>query len=376
MHREVVVDVGLDQHELTRYSRHILIPGFGVESQLRLKKARVLVIGAGGLGSPVLLYLAAAGVGRLGVVDDDAVDSSNLQRQIIHTEEAQGRLKTESARERIIALNGRTDVVTHEVRLDPTNVTSVLEEYDVIVDATDNFATRYLVSDAAMELRKPLVWGAIFRFEGQMTVFDADSGYTYRALYPQSPPSELAPSCEAGGVLGVMCGLVGSVMATEVVKIITGQGQPLIGTLMTVDALTMQWDRLAIDRRADGEAEEGSDPTLARATDVAYVDALELPDRREPLVLLDVREPFEHQLVSIPGSVLVPLGTLRNEGRSALDVVGVQALDSPVVVYCKRGPRSEAAAEILSDLGFEDVRVLTGGVLEWVAKTDSSLPSY
>jgi adenylyltransferase/sulfurtransferase len=392
-------EAGVDLPELTkeevgRYSRHLIMPEVGVDGQRRLKAARVLCIGAGGLGSPAALYLAAAGVGTIGIVDFDAVDSSNLQRQIIHGTPDVGRPKLQSARERLEALNPNVRVEGHETALTSKNALDILREYDIVVDGTDNFPTRYLVNDACVILKKPNAYGSIFRFEGQASVFAAKDGPCYRCLYPEPPPPGLVPSCAEGGVLGVLPGIIGTIQATETIKLVLGAGDPLIGRFLIYDALRMRFRELKL--RRDPECPVcGDRPTVRELIDyeqfcgvrpAAQAAASALPaeqemtveqlkqvqDRREPLFLLDVREPQEFQICRIPGSTLIPLGELPN--RLAEIPTGPGA--PPIVVHCKMGGRSAKAVKLLRDRGFADAKNLTGGVLAWIDRIDPSQPKY
>ena len=378
----------LDKDEVRRYSRHLIIPNVGMDGQKRLKNARVLAVGAGGLGSPTLMYLAAAGVGTLGIVDFDVVDETNLQRQIIHGQSDVGRSKAQSARNSIAEINPYVEVVLHEERLDSSNALGIVSQYDLIVDGTDNFATRYLVNDACVLSGKPYVWGSIFRFEGQASVFWAEHGPCYRCLYPDPPPPGMVPSCAEGGVLGVLCGTIGSIQTTEAIKLLTGIGDPLVGTLMVYDALEMEFRTLRarkdpecplcgknrtitelIDYEAfcgvvSHEAEEA-----AAGSSVTARELKEMFDRGEDFLLVDVREPGEHEIVRIPGSVLIPKGDL---GRRLSEL----PLDKPVVVYCKTGVRSAEALALLKGAGFSTSKHVQGGVTAWAHQVDPSLPTY
>ncbi|WP_411732233.1 molybdopterin-synthase adenylyltransferase MoeB [Paeniglutamicibacter sp.] len=370
----------LPVEELERYSRHALMPEIGLTGQRRLRNAKVLVIGAGGLGSPALLYLAAAGVGTLGIVDDDTVELSNLQRQVIHGVEDIGRTKLESARDSIAAINPGVEVVLHPVRLDSSNVLEIFCGYDVILDGADNFATRYLVNDAAALLGKPYVWGSILRFDGQVSVFWAKHGPNYRDLYPEPPAPGTVPSCAEGGVFGMLCASIGAMMVTEAVKLITGVGETLLGRLMVFDALGARWRELRIAK--DPEASPITELVdyeifcgLDAAGDQAAADdvligvdelAARLAKREageEGFILLDVREPVEFEISRIPGSVLVPLAGIRD--GSALDTIprGV-----PLVLHCKSGVRSGQALESLRAAGHDDVVHLLGGIDAWQKK--------
>lgn len=374
--------------EVRRYSRHLIIPEIGMTGQKRLKNARVLVIGAGGLGSPALLYLAAAGVGTLGIVEFDEVDESNLQRQIIHGQSDIGRSKAQSARDSIKEVNPYVDVVLHEVRLDNDNALEIFAGYDLILDGTDNFATRYLVNDAAVLTGKPYVWGSIYRFEGQVSVFWAEHGPQYRDLYPEAPPPGMVPSCAEGGVLGVLCASIGSVMGTEAVKLITGIGEPLVGRLMVYDALEMSYTTLKIRKDPtappiteliDYEAfcgtisDEAADAAAGSTISVSTLnDWLEARERGErDFVLIDVREPNEYEINRVPGSVLIPKGEfLSGEALAKLPS------DKQVVLYCKSGGRSAEALAVVKGAGLADAVHVGGGVVAWVNQIDPSQPAY
>lgn len=363
--------------ELERYSRHALMPEIGLEGQRRLRNAKVLVIGAGGLGSPALLYLAAAGVGTLGIVDDDTVELSNLQRQVIHGVHDIGRTKLESARESIAAINPGVEIVLHPVRLDSTNVLEIFAGYDVILDGADNFATRYLVNDAAALMGKPYVWGSILRFDGQVSVFWAKHGPNYRDLYPEPPAAGTVPSCAEGGVFGMLCASIGAMMVTEAVKLITGVGKTLLGRLLVFDALGARWRELRIARDLEASPiteliDYGSfcgisAPGSRGEADEALIGVGELADRlaardtgAADFVLLDVREPVEFEISRIPGSVLVPLAGIKD--GSALDGIprGV-----PLILHCKSGVRSGQALDALRSAGYGDVVHLSGGIDAW-----------
>lgn len=378
----------LTKDEVARYSRHLIIPDLGVDGQKRLKNAKVLVIGAGGLGSPALLYLAAAGVGTLGVVEFDEVDASNLQRQIIHGESDIGRPKADSARDSILEINSGIDVRLHKIRLEPDNAIELFAEYDLIVDGTDNFATRYLVNDAAVLAHKPYVWGSIYRFEGQVSVFWEDApdgrGINYRDLYPEAPPPGMVPSCAEGGVLGVLCASIGSVMVTEAIKLITGIGEPLLGRLMVYDALDMNYrtiklrrdpQRQPITELIDYEAFCGvvSEEGQAAAADstVTARELKELLDAGKEIELIDVREPVEWDIVHIDGAKLIPKDRiLSGEALSELPQ------NRPIVLHCKTGVRSAEALAALKRAGFADATHLQGGVIAWARQIDPSLPVY
>lgn len=375
----------LSGDELTRYSRHILLPEIGLTGQQRLKAARVLVVGAGGLGSPALLYLAAAGVGTLAIIDFDRVDVSNLQRQVIHRMSTVGMPKTTSARNAIVALNPQVDVRLYDERLDNDNAVTLFSGYDLIVDGTDNFATRYLVNDACVLAGKPYVWGSIYRFEGQASVFWEDApggGLNYRDLYPEPPPPHLAPSCAEGGVLGVLCASIASIMATETVKLITGAGDSLLGRLATYDALDMRYRFLPLRRAPQRQPIVALDDYqhfcgLATRLEPVHVPAIDaaalkqLLDTGQPVELVDVREPNEWELVRIPGAKLMPKQQLlTGDGLSRLDRT------RRTVVYCKGGARSRDVVQAMCRAGFADVSNLDGGILSWIHTVDPSLPRY
>lgn len=376
----------LTADEVERYSRHLIIPEIGTLGQRRLKNAKVLVIGAGGLGSPALLYLAAAGVGTLGIIDDDAVDLSNLQRQVIHGVADVGRPKIESARDAIAALNPLVDVRLHNVRLDASNALELFAGYDLILDGADNFATRYLVNDAAAILGKPYVWGSIFRFDGQVSVFWEQHGPTYRDLYPEAPPAGSVPSCGEGGVFGMLCAAVGSLMVTEAVKLITGVGRSLLGRVALFDALGGSWREIKVAR--DPEAERiteltdyeafcGIVPEEATAKEnivTATQLATMLASRKAGLKdfdLVDVREPGEHDIVSIDGSILIPQGRiLAGEAWAELPQ------DKDIVFHCKAGTRSAAVLAAARKAGYQRVSHLDGGILAWVREVEPGKPVY
>ena len=388
-----LVDKGpaLTVDEVRRYSRHLIIPDVAMAGQQRLMNAKVLCVGAGGLGSPALMYLAAAGVGTLGIVEFDTVDESNLQRQIIHGQSDIGKSKAISAKEKIAEINPNVNVVVHEVRLDTGNVMELFSQYDLIVDGTDNFATRYLVNDACVLLKKPYVWGSIYRFDGQASVFWAEYGPCYRCLYPEPPPPGMVPSCAEGGVLGVLCASIGSIQTTEAIKLITGIGEPLIGQLMIYDALEMSYRKIKVRKDpkcplcsekpsqtellADYEAFCG---VLSDAAEVAVKDSTisvtELKnkiDKKENFLLIDVREPSEFEIVRIPGSVLIPKqGFLDGSALAGLPQ------DKPIILHCKSGVRSAECLAILKSAGFADASHVSGGVVAWAKQIDTSLPVY
>ena len=381
----------LSRAEVERYSRHLIIPEIGIEGQRRLKNARVLVIGAGGLGSPALLYLAAAGVGTIGIVDDDDVETSNLQRQVIHSVADVGRSKLDSARDSIAALNPLVKVVLHPLRLDSGNALELFADYDLILDGADNFATRYLVNDAAALLGKPYVWGSILRFDGQVSVFWGKHGPTYRDLYPEPPAAGSVPSCAEGGVFGMLCAAVGSMMVIEAVKLITGIGKTLLGRLLIFDALASSWREIRIAR--DPEAEPvtelvdyqvfcGLPGTAAGTADgngaAETLTAAELAARlaardrgEDSFELIDVREPGEYDIVRIPGSTLVPLAGI----QSGSALAGIRR-DVPLVLHCKSGARSAQALASLKAAGYGQVFHLEGGILAWVRDVEPDKPVY
>ena len=377
----------LSRDEVLRYSRHLVLPDVGVEGQRRIKAARVLLVGAGGLGSPAALYLAAAGVGTLGLVDFDVVDISNLQRQIVHGTSSVGRSKLESARARIQDLNPHVQVETHETRLTSANALDILDGYDIVVDGTDNFATRYLTNDACVLLGKPNVYGSIFRFDGQASVFATLDGPCYRCLFPTPPPPGQVPSCEEGGVLGVLPGLVGTIQATETLKLIVGVGETLVGRLLLIDALHMRFHTVRIQRDPtcpacgtreitsliDYDEYCGTSPSIHSSTQAESVDLTpnELAQRladQEDFALIDVREPYEWEIGRIPGARLIPLGSLRH-AMGSLDAA------REIVVYCRSGVRSADAARVLRAAGFRALN-LTGGILRWSDDVDPSVPKY
>ncbi|WP_020405771.1 molybdopterin-synthase adenylyltransferase MoeB [Hahella ganghwensis] len=380
-------DAELSKQEMERYSRHLLLPDIGLDGQKRLKNSKVLIIGAGGLGSPALLYLAAAGIGTLGIVDFDTVDASNLQRQVIHGQSDVGRKKLDSARATIQEINPFVHVEMHEARLDTSNALEIISGYDLILDGTDNFATRYLVNDACVLAKKPYVWGSIFRFEGQASVFweDApgDIGLNYRDLYPEPPPPEHAPSCSEGGVLGVLCAAIGSIMATEAIKLLTGIGSPLLGRLMVYDALDMTYrvlpirrnpDRQPITELSDYEYFCGLTKPATPQKDVPTISPRELHDIRQSgqsHLLIDVREQRERDICCIEGAIHIPKNDIL-AGR------GLESLDknSLIILHCKAGSRSKQALNALEEQGFTNLQNLHGGILAWIKEVDSELPTY
>jgi adenylyltransferase/sulfurtransferase len=379
----------LSKDEILRYSRHLIMPEVGMEGQLKLKSARVLLVGAGGLGAPLGLYLAAAGVGRIGIVDFDVVDFTNLQRQVIHGTSDVGRKKLDSAADRMREINPFVVIDKHEVPLSSENALDILRDYDIVVDGTDNFPTRYLVNDACVLLGKPNVYGSIFRFEGQATVFAYEGGPCYRCLYPEPPPPGLVPSCAEGGVLGILPGTIGLIQATETVKLILGRGEPLVGRLLLYDALAMRFRELRLRKNPDCPV-CGDHPTVTRLIDYQQfcgvpqhpvaadapqdsdIDAVEVKakmDRGEPFVLIDVREPHEYQICRIPSAKLIPLGELPkrvNELNTA----------DEIVAHCKSGVRSARAVDFLKKAGFRKVRNMRGGILAWSDRVDPTVPKY
>jgi adenylyltransferase/sulfurtransferase len=380
----------LTRDDLSRYSRHLILPEVGVEGQRKLKAARVLCVGTGGLGSPLALYLAAAGVGTLGLVDFDVVDASNLQRQIIHSTADIGRKKLDSAEEKLKALNPALNVVKHDTLLSSANALDILKDYDVVADGTDNFPTRYLVNDACVLLGKPNAYGSIFRFEGQASVFATKDGPCYRCLYPEPPPPGLVPSCAEGGVLGILPGLIGVIQATEAIKLILGIGEPLIGRLLLVDALKMRFRELKLRKNPECPV-CGTHPTVTHLIDYQQFCGLEaaseapksvkngIPqlsvkdlkrriDAGENLFILDVREPFEYQIANIGGK-LIP----QNEVPQRLAEID---RDREVIVQCKSGGRSQRIAEFLKQSGYPKVANLAGGILAWSDEVDPTVPKY
>jgi len=377
----------LTREELVRYSRHILLPQLGEEGQRALKKSRVLLVGAGGLGSPVALYLAAAGVGTIGLVDFDSVDLSNLQRQVLHGSSAIGSSKIDSARDRLRDINPNVVVDAFETRLTSANALEIARDYDIIVDGTDNFATRYLINDTSVLLGMPNVYGSVYRFEGQASVFGAPDGPCYRCLFREPPPPELVPNCAEGGVLGVVPGLVGTIQATEAIKLLLGLGETLVGRLLTIDAMTMAFRTIEI--RKDPECPAcgtheitelidydefcgGSRSTAGDATVVSEIQPAHLAERLahgEKLEIIDVREPYEWEIGHLPGARLVPLDRISAE---------IPRLDKSreTILYCKVGARSMYAARQLADAGVAEVRNLAGGILRWIDEVDPTLPRY
>jgi len=384
----------LSVDEVRRYSRHLIIPDVGMAGQKRLKNAKVLCVGAGGLGSPALMYLAAAGVGTLGILEFDTVDESNLQRQIIHGQSDVGRSKAQSAADSVAQINPYVQINIHETRLDSSNVMELFSQYDLIVDGTDNFATRYLVNDACVLLNKPYVWGSIYRFDGQASVFWSEHGPCYRCLYPEPPPPGMVPSCAEGGVLGVLCASIGSIQVNEAIKVLTGIGEPLVGSLIVYDALEMTYRKIKI-RKDPNCAICGENPTVTELIDYdafcgavsdAAVEAIvdstinvrqlkEMLDAREAgerdFILIDVREPGEYEIVNIPGAVLIP----KNEFLMG-DALEHLPQDKQVVLHCKSGVRSAEVLAVVKNAGFKDAIHVGGGVLAWVTQIEPEKPSY
>ena len=380
----------LSAEDLSRYARHLSLPEVGADGQRRLKAARVLCVGTGGLGSPLAFYLAAAGVGTLGLVDFDVVDASNLQRQIIHSTKDIGRKKLDSAAEKLLALNPSLNVVKHETMLSSANALDILKDYDIVADGTDNFPTRYLVNDACVLLGKPNVYGSIFRFEGQASVFGTKEGPCYRCLYPEPPPPGLAPNCAEGGVLGILPGLVGVIQAAEAIKLILGSGEALIGRLLLVDALAMRFRELKLRKNPECPV-CGQNPTVTRLMDYEQFCGIKPPteeektlsngipqvtvhelkqrmDAGEDLLILDVREPYEYQIANIGGR-LIPM----NEVPRRIDEID---RDREVIVQCLSGGRSQRVAEYLKQSGYEKVSNLAGGIRAWSEHIDPTIPKY
>jgi len=374
----------LTQEEISRYSRHLIMPEVGVEGQEKLKAAKVLLIGTGGLGAPVAMYLAAAGVGTIGLVDFDVVDVSNLQRQVIHGTKDIGKKKIDSAEETMRDINPLVTIIKHEVALTSENALEILKDYDIIADGTDNFPTRFLINDACVMLGKPNVYASIFRFEGQATIFAAEGGPCYRCLYPEPPPPGLVPSCAEGGVLGILPGVVGLLQATEVVKLILGAGEPLIGRLMLYDALAMKFRELKLRKNPEcicatgdvklidyeqfcGIPKQPEPPPMS--AEISPKEVKTLIDANHSFILIDVRETHEFQIGRIPTSTLIPLGDLPKK-VSELDP------NANYVLHCKMGGRSAKGCDILRQSGFKNVRNMTGGILAWSDQVDPSVPKY
>lgn len=381
--------VTLSKEEIERYSRHLIIPEMTMAGQKKLKAASVLIIGTGGLGSPLALYLAAAGIGKIGLVDFDVVDYTNLQRQIIHGTKDVGRPKLESGKDGILNINPHVDVETYNTFISSDNALDIMRPYDVIIDGTDNFPTRYLVNDACVLLNKPNVYGSIFRFEGQASVFWAEKGPCYRCLYPEPPPPGLVPSCAEGGVIGVLPGIIGVIQATEAIKLITGIGEPLIGRLLLYNALNMTFREMKLRKDPDCPA-CGENPTMTALIDYQHFcgigsedDRIQLKPEQEiqveelkallddgqPVTLLDVREDFEYEICRLPGSTLIPVAELQRR-------VGEINRDDRIVALCRGGPRSARATKFLTEAGFPKVQNLVGGILAWADRVDPDMPKY
>ena len=381
--------VQLSKDEILRYSRHLIMPEVGMEGQLKLKQAKVLCVGAGGLGSPLALYLAAAGVGKLGIVEFDTVDFTNLQRQVIHGTSDVGRTKLQSARETLLEINPNVEIEGFETRLSSDNALDIFREYDIVADGTDNFPTRYLVNDACVLLGKPNVYASIFRFEGQASIFWAEQGPCYRCLYPEPPPPGLVPSCAEGGVLGVLPGIMGCIQAMETIKLILGRGDSLVGRLLLFDALAMKFRELKLRKNPDcpicgtnrtitklidyeqfcGIRGEEHEPVFNGIPEITPAEVKKKMDAHEPFVLIDVREPHEYQICSIPGSKLIPLGEVAKR-MSELDSA------DEIVVHCKSGMRSAKAVDFLLKSGFRKIHNMKGGILAWSDQVDPSVPKY
>ena len=387
---EVAALPELSPDDLSRYSRHLILPEVGMEGQRRIKDARVLCVGTGGLGSPLAFYLAAAGVGTLGLVDFDVVDASNLQRQIIHSTKDIGRKKLDSAEEKLTALNPAIRIVKHDTMLSSANALGIMKDYDIVADGTDNFPTRYLVNDACVLLGKPNVYGSIFRFEGQASVFATEAGPCYRCLYPEPPPPGLVPSCAEGGVLGILPGLVGVIQATEVIKLILGKGDSLVGRLLLVDALNMRFRELKLRKNPECPV-CGTNPSVTALIDyqhfcgivpetpqeknvkngIPQLTVKELKARRdagEDIFLLDVREPYEYQIAQI-GGTLIPQNDVPNR-------LAEIPREREIIVHCRSGARSQKIAELLKQSGYKDVANVAGGILAWADEIDPSLQKY
>ncbi len=381
--------IQLSRDEMERFSRHLILPEVGLEGQKRLKAGRVLCIGTGGLGSPLLLYLAAAGVGRLGIVDFDVVDTSNLQRQVIHSTSSVGVPKIESAKQRILEINPHCQVDLYNTRLQASNALEIFSDYDIVVDGTDNFPTRYLVNDACVLTGKPNVYGSIFRFEGQATVFNYEDGPNYRDLYPEPPPPGLVPSCAEGGVLGILPGLIGVIQATETVKILLGQGTTLSGRLLLYDSLKMSFRELKLRKNPNTppitglidyeqfcgipQAQEAEAATQAAIPELSVADLKQRIDAGKEFVLIDVRNPSEYEICQIPGATLIPLPEIEN--GSGVERVRELVNGSELIVHCKSGIRSAKALDILKTVGIEG-KNLKGGILAWGEAYDPSIPMY
>ena len=384
--------MALTQDQINRYSRHLLLPEVGVEGQEKICDSKVLLIGTGGLGSPLALYLAAAGVGNLGLIDFDVVDLSNLQRQVAHGESTVGKLKVDSAKARIADLNSSINVTTYNTRLSSENVMEIFADYDIIVDGTDNFPTRYLASDACVLLKKPYIYGCILRFEGQASVFDSRVGPCYRCLYPEPPPPGLVPSCAEGGVIGILPGIVGLIQANEVIKLVLGKGESLVGRLLLFDALSMKFremklrkdkacpicgDNPTITELIDYEEFCGIRPVEESANDaemeIAVEQVKQMLDSGHGFKLIDVREPSEYEICKIAQATLIPLGDIEAKDPEKLNGLSP---DEEIVLHCKAGVRSMKALKVLEEMGFSNLKSMRGGINEWSEKIDSSVPLY
>jgi sulfur-carrier protein adenylyltransferase/sulfurtransferase len=383
--------MALTQDQINRYSRHLLLPEVGVEGQEKICNSKVLLIGTGGLGSPLALYLAAAGVGNLGLIDFDVVDFSNLQRQVAHGESTVGKLKVDSAKDRIADLNSSINVKTYNTRLSSENVMEIFADYDIIVDGTDNFPTRYLASDACVLLKKPYIYGCILRFEGQASVFDSQQGPCYRCLYPEPPPPGLVPSCAEGGVIGILPGIVGLIQANEVIKLVLGIGESLVGRLLLFDALTMKFKEMKL-RKDPACPICGDNPTITELIDyeqfcgifpveesddsekeIAVEQVKQMLDKKHAFKLIDVREPSEYEICKIDAATLIPLGDI--EAKDTAKLNGLNP-DDEIVLHCKAGVRSMKALKALEEMGFRNLKSMRGGINEWSEKVDSSVPLY
>lgn len=384
--------MALTQDQINRYSRHLLLPEVGVEGQEKICDSKVLLIGTGGLGSPLALYLAAAGVGNLGMIDFDVVDFSNLQRQVAHGESTVGKLKVDSAKARIADLNSSINVTTYNTRLSSENVMEIFADYDIIVDGTDNFPTRYLASDACVLLKKPYIYGCILRFEGQASVFDSRVGPCYRCLYPEPPPPGMVPSCAEGGVLGILPGIVGLIQANEVIKLVLGVGESLVGRLLLFDALSMKFKEMKL-RKDPSCPICGDNPTITELIDydqfcgilpveesaadlekeIAVEEVKQMLDKKHAFKLIDVREPSEYDICKIEGATLIPLGDIEAKDTALLNGLNP---DEEIVLHCKAGVRSMKALKALEEMGFRNLKSMRGGINEWSDKIDSSVPMY
>ena len=384
--------MALTQDQINRYSRHLLLPEVGVEGQEKICNSKVLLIGTGGLGSPLALYLAAAGVGNLGLIDFDVVDLSNLQRQVAHGESTVGKLKVDSAKARIADLNSSINVTTYNTRLSSENVMEIFSDYDIIVDGTDNFPTRYLASDACVLLKKPYIYGCILRFEGQASVFDSRTGPCYRCLYPAPPPPGLVPSCAEGGVIGILPGIVGLIQANEVIKLILDIGDSLVGRLLLFDALKMKFREMKL-RKDPACPICGENPTITELVDyeqfcgivpvqessadlemeIAVEQVKKMMDEKHAFKLIDVREPSEYGICKIEGATLIPLGDIEAKDTTLLNGLSP---DDEIVLHCKAGVRSMKALKALEEMGFHNLKSMRGGINEWSEKIDSSVPLY